>query len=56
MIKELVQFTNSLDAEMKAIGIKPKDGLHILFHYQNDVGNISISEDFQYEIFRSKEI
>jgi CRISPR-associated protein Csh1 len=53
MIKELVQFTKSLDSEIKAIGAKPKDGMHIMLHFQND-GEIHIAEDFQYEVFSQK--
>lgn len=54
MIKELVQFTNSLDSEMKAIGMLPKEGLHILLRYENTDGQLSISKDFQYEWFSKK--
>ncbi|MDQ6477258.1 hypothetical protein [Dyadobacter sp. LHD-138] len=36
MIKELSQFVNSLDPDFKALGLKPKDGLHILLQIQTD--------------------
>lgn len=54
MIKELVQFTNSLDSKMKAIGMLPKEGLHILLRYENMDGNLSVAKDFQYEWFSKK--
>jgi CRISPR-associated protein Csh1 len=36
MIKELSQFVNSLDPDFKALGLKPKEGLHILLQIQSD--------------------
>ncbi|MEJ7827088.1 MAG: hypothetical protein WKF91_02800 [Segetibacter sp.] len=54
MIKELVQFTNSMDIEMKATGMLPKDGLHILLKYEHDDNNLAIAKDFQYEWFSKK--
>lgn len=54
MIKELVQFTNSLDNEMRTIGMLPKEGLHILLKYENTDDNILIAKNFQYEWFSKK--
>ena len=44
MIKELAQFVNSLDPDFKALGLKPKDGLHILLKIQID-GETSVIND-----------
>lgn len=41
MIKELVQFTESI-ADLKSIGIKPKEGLYIMLKIDNDDGYIKI--------------
>ena len=54
MIKELVQFTNSLDSEIKAIGMKPKDGLHVMLKYETVNEHLNISKDFMYEYFSQK--
>ncbi len=35
MIKELIQFTDSLPEELKSIGIVPKEGLHIILNFDN---------------------
>ncbi len=54
MIKEIVQFTNSLDIEMKAIGMLPKEGLHIMLKYENVDDQLNISKVFEYEWFSKK--
>lgn len=43
MLKELINFTNSLDPELKAIGMTPKEGLHILLSFEGQDGQLSIS-------------
>lgn len=53
MIKELINFTASLDEKFKNLGSLPKEGLHVLLCLKsNDDGKISIDEDnFQFEQF-----
>jgi len=56
MLKELVQFTDALDEELKAVGVIPKEGLHTFLHYETDANNeLSISKDFKYEVFSKKQ-
>lgn len=55
MIKELINFTNSLDSELKAIGMTPKEGLHILLSFEEQDGQFSISEKIEYEIYSKKD-
>ncbi len=40
MIKELVNFSESLSEDFKTLGKKPKDGLHILLQVDEDKGAI----------------
>ena len=55
MIKELSQFVQTLDPEFKALGVKPKEGLHILLNIQTDGERVFIDEcATQYEYFTSK--
>lgn len=44
MIKELVQFVDSIDTEFKGIGIKPKEGLHILLKIRTDAERVFIDD------------
>ncbi|WP_353720209.1 hypothetical protein [Dyadobacter sp. 676] len=44
MIKEIAQFVNSLDPDFKSLGLKPKDGLHILLRIQS-VSEIDVLAD-----------
>jgi CRISPR-associated protein Csh1 len=56
MLKELVQFTDALDEELKAIGVIPKEGLHIFLHHETDDNNeLSISKTFRYEVYSKKQ-
>ncbi len=55
MIKELINFTNSLDSELKAIGMTPKEGLHILLSFEEQDGQLSISDKTEYEIYSKKD-
>lgn len=56
MIKELVQFTDSLDEELKAIGVTPKEGLHIFLSFEADANNqLSISNTFRHEVYSKKQ-
>ena len=41
VIKELVQFTDSLDSELKAVGIMPKEGLHIIIKLDSQVDGLN---------------
>lgn len=46
MIKELINFTESLDDELKSLGMKPKEGLHILFKIQKNIdGRVFIDDN-----------
>ncbi len=57
MIKELINFTESLSEEFKAQGTLPKEGLHILLQFQKDEdGGIYIDvNSFLYEQFFKKQ-
>lgn len=57
MIKELVNFTDSLDEEFKNLGSLPKEGLHILIDsITNETGEVSVCFDgFIYEQFSKKQ-
>lgn len=57
MIKELINFTDSLDEEFKNLGSLPKEGLHILINsIVNEAGEVSIDlENFKYEQFSKKQ-
>lgn len=55
MIKELINFTNGLDSELKAIGMTPKEGLHILLSFEEQDGQLSISDKIEYEIYSKKD-
>ncbi|MEA5256863.1 hypothetical protein VB264_03645 [Arcicella aquatica] len=54
MLRELVQFTNSIDSELKAIGMTPKEGLHILLNFEEVENVLSISKTCKYEFFSKK--
>jgi CRISPR-associated protein Csh1 len=43
MIKEISNFIESLDPTFKSLGIKPKEGLHVMFSIQNNDGELVIS-------------
>lgn len=45
MIKELSRFINTLDPEMKALGMKPKEGLHLLLRINEKDNQLSIDKD-----------
>lgn len=55
MLTELIQFTNSLDPELKTIGMTPKEGLHIMLKLEELENTLSISTDFRYEIYSKKD-
>jgi CRISPR-associated protein Csh1 len=44
MIKELTNFIKSLDPGMKMLGMKPKEGLHILLRIQKEEDQVFIDE------------
>ena len=41
VIKELIQFTDSLDSELKAVGITPKEGLHVIIKLNSQVNDLN---------------
>lgn len=45
MIKEISNFIESLDPTFKSLGIKPKEGLHVMFSIQNNDGELVISNN-----------
>ncbi len=45
MIKELSTFIQTLDPDFKALGMKPKEGLHILLRIQTDEDTILMDEN-----------
>ena len=55
MIQELINFTNGLDSELKAIGMTPKEGLHILLSFEEQDGQLSISDKIEYEVYSKKD-
>ena len=57
MIKELINFADSLDEEFKNLGSLPKEGLHILVNsIVNKEGEVYIDlENFKYEQFSKKQ-
>lgn len=56
MIKELANFTKSLDENLKTLGLQPKEGLHILLKIASRDGVIFIDENnYQFEIFSKKQ-
>ncbi len=55
MLKELSHFTQSLDAELKGIGVEPREGLHIVLSPEELAdGSFQILEQFDYEMYRKK--
>ena len=56
MIKELINFTDSLDDDFKTLGSKPKEGLHIFVDkIVEDSGNTFIdANNFTFEIYSKK--
>lgn len=59
MVNEIVRFMEILDDDFKILGLKPKEGLHILLTLKEQDGNwILDQENYQYEIYskRSNEI
>jgi CRISPR-associated protein Csh1 len=55
MLKELSHFTQSLDAELKGIGVEPREGLHIVLSPEELAdGSFQIMERFEYEMYRKK--
>ncbi|WP_367916509.1 hypothetical protein [Leadbetterella sp. DM7] len=57
MIKELINFTKSLDEEFKNLGSVPKEGLHILIkNIVNENGGVSLDlENFYHEQYSRKQ-
>jgi CRISPR-associated protein Csh1 len=57
MIKELINFTDSLEEEFKNLGSLPKEGLHVLIKsIVNEEGEVNIDlENFKHEQFSKKQ-
>lgn len=57
MIKELINFTESLDEEFKNLGSSPKEGLHILMKYKTLASGVTSMDttSYQYEFFSKKQ-
>ncbi len=55
MIREIINFTSGLDPELKAIGMTPKEGLHILLSFEEQDGQLSISDKNEYEVYSKKD-
>lgn len=56
MLRELINFTDSLDPEFKALGMKHKEGLHIFLEVQNDGERFWIDEKMDVVFTRKKEL
>lgn len=55
MIKELINFTKTLDEDFKNLGVSPKEGLHIILTTKEIDGIIMIdTENYQYALFSKK--
>lgn len=55
MIKEIVEFTKSLDEKFKNLGVKPREGLHIILRLKEKDDLIYLdSENPQYERYTKK--
>lgn len=56
MLRELINFTDSLDPEFKALGMKPKEGLHIFLEIKTDGENHWIDENIEVAFTRKKDL
>lgn len=56
MLRELINFTDSLDPEFKALGMKNKEGLHIFLEIHNDGERHWIDEKMEVVFTRKKEL
>ena len=55
MLKELTTFTQSLDADLKEIGVEPREGLHIVLSLEEaSESDFGITDHFEYALFRKK--
>lgn len=56
MIKELINFTKNLDEDFKNLGVKPKEGLHVVLKIiESDNGIKYIdTENYQYALYSKK--
>lgn len=55
MIKTISNFISSLDQEFRSLGLKPKDGLHILLKTEVKDSELQVSKEFDYAYTRKKE-
>ncbi|QKZ14675.1 hypothetical protein [Spirosoma sp. KUDC1026] len=57
MLKELSTFTQLLDADLKEIGVEPREGLHIVLSLEESPeGELRIADQFEYALYRRKKI
>lgn len=56
MLRELINFTDSLDPDFKALGMKHKEGLHIFLEVQNDGERHWIDDNMEVVFTRKKEL
>src|SRR5699024_2890299 len=54
MIKELVNFSESLSEDFKSLGKKPKDGLHILLQIKDDAQINTATNSILFEYYSQK--
>ncbi len=55
MLKELSNFIQFLDADLKEIGAEPREGLHIVLPVEElPDGTFQVADRFDYELFRRK--
>lgn len=55
MIKEIVQFTKNLDEGFKNLGVKPREGLHIMMRLSEENNNTRLeTENIYYERYTKK--
>ena len=55
MIKEIINFTKNLDEDFKNLGVKPREGLHIVLNMVSNEGHLSINaNDYQFAIYTKK--
>lgn len=55
MLKELANFTQSLDADLKEIGVEPREGLHVVLSpEESPEGDPRVAEQFEHALYRKK--
>lgn len=54
MLKEIINFTNTLSDEFKSLGLQPKEGLHILLKIDDNGNVITKVESIEYGFYAKK--